>query len=104
MLSSVPKPLVVRLVVLQPLAGLATILKYICHLLVQLFLKPLVVVEEGNPLTAAAILALVAVEEAQVAQEPQAQIIKPPRLMLAVTEETQRLRVHHGLAELLVRH
>ena len=43
-------------------------------------------------------------EEAQVAQEPQGQMLKPPRLMLVVMEDSQQSMIRRGLAELMVIH
>ena len=69
---------------------------------VQLYAVHTAVVLVGKPLTTEASLGLVEVAEAQVAQEPQAQIPKPPPLMLAGMVVTQPWRVQRGLVELMV--
>ena len=62
------------------------------------------VAQEGNHPTPAADRGLVEVEEAQVAQEPQAQMNSPPHLTLVVMADSQQSKIRRGLAELMVIH
>jgi hypothetical protein len=68
------------------------------------FLLPMVEAVEDTPVTVVDSQGLVEEAVELVAQEPSAQAHKLPQQMLEVMEETQQVRVRHGLAELMVIH
>ena len=81
---------------------LATILKYICHLRAQSFLKPMAEAQEDTPAIVEVPLVLAGVVEELEVLERLAQTHKPPGLMLAAMAATLQSRVRRGLAELMV--